>query len=106
MTGKFFSTKIMQFLGKISMSIYLVHVPLLYWLLFIIHGPKSIFPEDEEETANKLPIYGVAIHLIITLIVGTLLTKFVEEPAKNYFRKKIQVAYNQNVNPVQQDGNA
>ena len=38
-TCRFFKTKLMQFLGRISMALYLIHEPLIYWLKLIIFGP-------------------------------------------------------------------
>ena len=83
-TGQFFKTKIMQFFGRISMSLYLIHEPLINWLKLIIHGP--IEWEDGKNPGLKMPVWAIPIHLVISIIFGALLTLFIEEPARNILK--------------------
>ena len=81
-TSKFFKTKIMQFLGRISMSLYLIHDPLIYWLKMIIFEPVEW--EHDWNSTYEMPIWAIPIHVLISLIFGILLTLFLEEPARKY----------------------
>ena len=81
-TSRFFKTKIMQFLGRISMSLYLIHDPLIYWLKMIIFGPVKW--EHGWNSTYKIPIWAIPIHVLISLIFAILLTLFLEEPARKY----------------------
>ena len=38
---------ILQFLGEISLPLYLVHHPTMAWLNVAMHGPQVIQPNDE-----------------------------------------------------------
>ena len=84
-TGQFFKTRIMQFFGRISMSLYLIHEPLINWLKLIIHGPVEW--EDGKNPGLKMPVWAIPIHLVISLIFGVLLTLFIEEPARKFLGK-------------------
>ena len=59
LTCRFFKTKFMQFLGRISMSLYLIHEPLIYWLKFIIFGPLEWI--DDKNPGNVVKILGEII---------------------------------------------
>ena len=48
LTSKFLRTKAMQFLGRISLSLYLLHIPIMgYWSL-MINGPQTHYKTYEE----------------------------------------------------------
>jgi len=83
-TGKFFKTRVMQFLGRISMSLYLIHELMIYWLKFIIYGVVEW--KDGENPGLKMPAWAIPIHLVISLIFGVLLTLFIEEPSRKFLR--------------------
>ena len=87
-TGQFFRTRIMQFLGRISMALYLIiliHELLIYWLKFIIYGSAEW--KDGKNPGLTLPAWGIPIHLVISLIFGVLLTLYVEEPARKLLKR-------------------
>ena len=48
-----------------------------------------------------MPVWGIPIHLLVSLIFGTLLTLFLEEPARNYFKKYLEKR--KNVQRTEQD---
>lgn len=79
--SRFFRTQPMQFLGRISMALYLVHEPLIFWINFVYFGMS-----EEKLTLRMMPNWGVFVHVPISLIAGTVLTLFVGEPA----RKKLK----------------
>ena len=78
-TGKFFKTKIMKFFGRISLSLYLVHGILIDWLKFISYGPQVDRWKNPE---FNMPIWEIPIHLVLSLILATIITIFIEEPAQ------------------------
>ena len=75
----------MQFFGRISMSLYLIHKPLINWLKLIIYGPVEW--EDGKNPGLKMPAWAIPIHLVISLIFAVLLTLFIEEPARKFLGK-------------------
>ena len=84
LTCRFFKTRAMQFLGRISMSLYLIHEPLIYWIKLIVHGPAEWI--DGKNPGLTMPIWAVPIHVLISLVFGTLLTIFLEEPARKFLK--------------------
>ena len=72
---QFFKTRLMQFLGRISMSLYLIHEPLVFWLKLIIYGQVAWI--DGKKPGIKLPLWGIPIHLLISLIFGALITLYI-----------------------------
>ena len=85
LTCRFFKTRAMQFLGRISMSLYLIHEPLIYWIKLIIHGPAEWI--DGKNPGLIMPSWAIPIHAFISLVFGTVLTIFLEEPARNFLKK-------------------
>ena len=84
-TGQFLKTRIMQFFGRISISLYLIHKPLINWLKLIIYGPVEW--EDGKNPGLKMPAWAIPIHLVISMIFGVLLTLLIEEPARKFLGK-------------------
>ena len=56
------------------MSLYLIHEPLVYWLKLIIYGKVAWI--DGKKPGIKLPLWGIPIHLLISLIFGVLITLY------------------------------
>ena len=102
--SKFFRSSLMQFLGKISMTMYLIHCPLIFWIKVALYGEIGknltfslvnfdiIFLFIGLTVVGKQPDVPFpawpAIPLLISssLIAATLLTKFIEEPARRFFK--------------------
>ena len=60
------------------MAIYLVHEPTIFWINCIIYGP---FQKAKPGEFN-LPLWAVPIHVVVSIILGILLTLYIEEPAR------------------------
>ena len=67
------------------MSLYLIHEPLIYWIKLIVHGPAEWI--DGKNPGLIMPIWAIPIHVLISLVFGTLLTIFLEEPARKFLKK-------------------
>lgn len=87
LTGRFFNTKVMQFLGRISMSLYLVHIPLMKWIEFLIHGTVE-WSEGKQEDI-EFPAWALPVHVAISVAFAVLITIFFEEPARKIFDKAL-----------------
>ena len=83
-TTRFFKTRIMQFLGRISMALYLIHFLLIDLLKLMIYGPYEWV--DGKAPNVRLPAWGIPIHLGISLISGIVLTLFIEDPARKFLK--------------------
>ena len=99
-TSKFFNSSLMQFFGKISMALYLVHLPLIDWIKLVINGPVQ-WENGRIQNQVFYPFYCIFIHLVLSLIFASILTLFLEEPVKNCLQKKqakndIELKGNQN----------
>lgn len=101
-----------QWLGKISMSLYLVHYPLIFYTCCIIHGGPMRRPSefhcnklpdiDTQHTcevevkawqdAFVLPIWGIPLVTCASLLLGGLIHYTVEEPARRVLRAPVPVA--------------
>ena len=85
-TSRFFNTKVMQFLGRISMSIYLFHFPLILYISGIfVYNQNNLDTKEINMYIN--PEWTIPIHFLLTLIFGTLLTIYVEDPARKRLNK-------------------
>ena len=73
------STAAAQYLGKISYSMYILHVPVLWWYgYWAVHGPLHMSP-------------GVAAAVYLLLVTGlaSLAFHWVEMPANRWIRNKV-----------------
>ena len=79
----------MQFLGRISMSLYLVHMPAVEWMRLFMYGT---FDEPlPRHTFATLPPWTIPLQIMLLLIVATALTVLVEEPSKNRLKKMLKI---------------
>ena len=83
-TTRFFKTRIMQFLGRISMSLYLSHPIWINVIKLFIYGPVAL--KNGDHNPHTMPAWAIPIHLVISLIFSTLLTFFIEEPAGKFLK--------------------
>ena len=97
--SKFYKTRIMQFLGRISMSLYLVHEPIIYYINWVYFGSVK-WLKDEDSPTNfakpdyvKMPTQYVPVHICISLLAGIFLTLCIEEPARKFLTKKLRKAW-------------
>ena len=88
--AKFCNLRLIQELGKISMTLYLTHEPFIKGLCFAIRrveGKPIRTPIVMTETTCTLPVWGIPIILLVCPLIAWLLTKFVEEPMKKMIRR-------------------
>jgi peptidoglycan/LPS O-acetylase OafA/YrhL len=67
------STRVFRWLGRVSFSLYLVHVP-------VIIAIDSLFGRD-------LPVARIAISLVLSIVFAELFSRFVEQPAHALSRR-------------------
>jgi peptidoglycan/LPS O-acetylase OafA/YrhL len=77
--ARMLSSRLLKYLGKASYSMYILHVPLLWWYSRYRWIPHSL---AEETTAAALYIAGV-------IVISAAAFEFVEEPANRLIRKWI-----------------
>ena len=92
LTSKLLRTKVMQFLGRISLSLYLTHWSTMGFILTAINGPQTYQNDAEIWTAyntGKLvqPAGLPVVAIIVSLIIAYIITKYFEEPISKVLRR-------------------
>lgn len=121
--SKFLNTNILQWFGKISMCIYLVHFPVMKYACWILHGSKVNWPDEldcttydsnnddykqrecESETnewnsIRSIPLWCAPIVWCVSIILATMLYYGIEEPARKCLRVKSKKTQNNVTNTV------
>ena len=84
--AKFFSTKFMQFLGRISLSLYLSHVLVQFAIILFLYGAigwdTSEIHNISAAKGQGLPVWAVPLHVIMSVIIASLSTLLFEEPLR------------------------
>ena len=75
--SRILGNRLLVYLGEISYSTYIVH-----YMIYEIF--KAVFVRDLENV-NQIYLYG---SFLVVLLTSTLMHRFVEVPAQNFFRKK------------------
>ena len=87
MITKFFNTKLMQFCGRISMALYLIHEPVIFYIRLCFYG-VWYWPESEfgPQSPPPSPAWTILYHMVISIILASLLTIFIEEPVRKMLK--------------------
>lgn len=103
LAGRALRTPLAQWLGKVSMAVYLVHVPLIHYLAWAVKGAVNAAPPTLDcvgtDSACKdaasafvgnqlMPIWGIAVVPPAAIALGALVFYFVEEPARKALHAK------------------
>merc|ERR1711972_247816 len=74
--SKLLTSKVALYLGRISYAVYLIHLPVHQYISYIAYG----------ETNYKESELYIPIMWIISVILGILLNRFIEEPVRKKLR--------------------
>ena len=72
----------MQFIGRISMSLYLIHGILMKVIKWVIWKWTGIYH-------NRLQIWAIKYYYILSFIVAIVITFFIEEPTRKFLNQMI-----------------
>ncbi len=78
------TTRVAKFVGAISMTIYLVHVPVIYYVSF---GLNNHFSPQIWPVSKALPVWGIPIVVAVTFVISIALFYGIEEPMRRCFKK-------------------
>ena len=88
-TSRFLRTKSLQFLGRISFSLYLTHWPVMGFVSLAIKGQELC---GNESSANEflnmwnkcaiLPLWAPILTIFVSIFFAFLITKYFEDPLK------------------------
>lgn len=98
-TYKILTSKTALFLGRISYSLYLVHLPIQYYICWIVYGtisrPTCEIEQDDQDCNQQwemyndkklLPPYCIPIAWIVSFLLAVGINRFFEEPMRKYLR--------------------
>ena len=95
-TSKILRMKIFQFLGKISLSLYLIHAPIMGFFALAMNGQQincDCIDEAVSLTHGKfwnccirLPVWSPLVLLVVSPALAFFITKYFEEPVTNILR--------------------
>ena len=91
MTSKLLRTKAMQFLGSISLALYLLHDAVMGFVELAINGPHDFATEEEiweaweDGTLVEFPGTPLII-IVVSIIFSYLMTKYFDEPISKVLR--------------------
>ena len=86
MITKFFNTKLMQFLGRISMALYLIHEPIIFYIRLCFYGVWNWESEFGPQPPPPSPAWTIPIHMGISILLASFLTIFIEEPGRKMLK--------------------
>ena len=90
-TSKFLRTKAMQFLGSISLALYLLHDAVMGFVELAINGPHDLGTEEEiweawEDGSLDEPPGTPLIIIVVSIIFSYFMTKYFDEPVSKVLR--------------------
>jgi len=77
--SKLLSSKLAVYLGRISYGVYLIHFLVIQYISYIAYGETAV-------DASFIPIWCIPVMWIISVILGILLNRFIEEPLRKKLR--------------------
>lgn len=83
-TGRLLNWPPMLFLGRISMSLYLVHEPIIQYVAWIAH-PDQLWIKG---LPTPMPAWGTIFVIPASFVLAVLLEHYVESPARRYLRSR------------------
>ena len=105
LTAKILRNRVFQFLGKLGMTIYCMHYPMIYYLCFILNkGNKVIWPPvtdynqctDDDCYKNvswynyqrSIPMWGIPVVCLTTILLSIPIYFLFEEPMRKFLQTK------------------
>lgn len=84
---RFFRSQLLQFLGRISLSLYLTHVLVQFSIILALNGLQQwsedeVFRDVSKAKGQGLPMWALPIQVILSIFVATLSTLGIEEPIR------------------------
>lgn len=106
LVNRFLNHPILQYLGEISMAIYLVHIPVMQYLCWIIEGGRLKWPTEldcsvyDDDTSEQncedevhdftrkilIPLWGMPVVWGVSLVLAVILYHGIEEPSRKLLR--------------------
>merc|ERR1712141_7148 len=82
--SKVLSSKLAVYLGRISYGVYLIHMPVHQYISYIAYGESAA-------ESMYIPIRCIPVMWTISIFLGILLNRFIEEPLRKMLRPTAQI---------------
>ena len=83
-TARILNWRPMLFLGRISMALYLVHMPVIQYVAWIARPNQSW----NGSLPTPMPAWGTAVVISVSLVLAVLLERYVETPARRFLMSR------------------
>jgi len=91
LTARLCRSKVASWMGEISMSVYLIHVPFMEYFGVFLNAVAPGMITDEDRAVGigiGLPVWSAPVTVIISYILGVALEKLVAVPTRKLLRAK------------------
>jgi peptidoglycan/LPS O-acetylase OafA/YrhL len=105
--SKWLRHSVVQYLGRISMSLYLVHWPIIFYLCWLKHGSTLVWPSsscfrtpDEDRTqqcadsvsvfwrSRAMPTWGIPVVAVLSVLLASVLHFWIDLPIQERLKRK------------------
>merc|ERR1711975_56646 len=102
MIARICCSRTISFMGRISMSLYLVHMPVQSCLMIILRGPFPTYGDGSKNYCETRPVslecyerfdkyfflpwWGIIVSTVVSLIAAYFIERYVEAPMRNLLR--------------------
>lgn len=86
---RFLRSKALQWIGRISFSLYACHLLIFGYVVWIIFGYEVGY-DGMDRSHNEPPLWVIPVVLVMSVFFGWLVTEYIEIPTQKYIMKRQQ----------------
>ena len=93
--GRLLRSNFCQYMGRLSLQIYLLHTPVLFYFHLLYYGPLVWTKEtkttqlayNSKRRNDHMPFWGIIICMLVTIVLSIILEMFFEKPLRSCIRR-------------------